>query len=263
MNFLNIDGLNVLRRVYEANLAPDSDAKAAGAVRSATSSIKRALREHRPTHALALFDTAGPNWRHTLYPRYKEDRKPMPAPLREAIPFFLDNLDSLDIAHDAPEGYEADDALGAYTALWSRITGGAPCTVLSTDKDLAQLLQLLGVRIRDHFGDIWRDEAWVQAKFGVGSALLGDFLALTGDSTDGIPGVTKVGTKTAASLLNEHGSLSGVLAAADGIKGKLGERLREERDIALLSRELVSLKLEGPGLMKFSLDDLKLPVSTA
>jgi protein Xni len=264
MKLLLIDGLNLLRRVYEANPSPDTLAKAAGAVKAAASSVKRALKEHAPTHAFCGMDTALPNWRHGLYARYREGRKPMPQELREAIPFFLENLDSLDVCHDSLAGYEAEDALNAYARLWSLETKGAPCVVLSTDKDVLQLLCYDGVLVRDHFEEVWRDEAYVGKKYhGLSARHVGDMLALMGDSVDGVPGVTKVGSKTAAALLLEHGDLEGVLNAAASIKGKLGERLREEADIARLSRALVTLKHEGEGLMKFSLSELALQLPAA
>ena len=254
---LLIDGLNVLRRVYEANPAPDSADKAKRAVANATTTLRRALDEYVPSHALAVFDGPARGWRHDLYAAYRAGRTPMPEQLREAIPSYLLNLDRMGLRHETPHGFEADDTLSAWAKYWSEVTNGAPCVVLSTDKDLCSLLQLPGVVLRDHFGKVWRDTAWLWDKFSVRPDQLLDFLALMGDAVDGVPGVTNVGQKTAAALLREYDTLEGVLAAAGSIKGKLGERLREEADMARLSRQLTRLE-DDDLLLSFELEDLRL-----
>jgi protein Xni len=245
---LLVDGLNVFRRVYEANPAPESLEKAQGAMRSSYASLKRALREHRPTHVMLAMDVQGPTWRHALYPEYKAGRTPMPDVLRAELETFLPRLRGEGWHIQAQPGVEADDVIGS--AAFEACSLGVPTVVLSTDKDLASLLQC-GAQIRNHFDESWRDLAWCEKKFGVGPELILDWLALTGDPVDGIPGVPGVGTKTASKLLLEYGNLSGVLSAASGIKGKLGERLREHTGLARLSRELTELRLDlfmGGGL---------------
>lgn len=241
IKLLAVDGLNLVRRVYEANLAPDSDAKAQGAVKSSFSSLKRALREHAPTHALLAFDAGGHTWRHDLYARYREGRKPMPEPLKQALPAFLDKLASFGFCVRQVPGVEADDSLATVVTRATEL--GASSVVLSTDKDLVGLHSPL-VAIRDHFKPEWRDEAWALKKFGVAPALVADWLSLTGDDVDGIPGVEGVGPKTAARWLNEYGNLEGVLANAGAIKGKVGETLRASLELARLSRQLVALKTD-------------------
>ncbi len=240
---LVIDGLNIVRRVYEANLAPDSADKAQGAVRSSLASFRRALNEHRPDFALAAFDFGGNTWRHDLYQPYRETRKPMPTELREVLPQFKEQLEATTGLKSitVPE-VEADDVIAAVTMAWLKTSKG-PVIAMSTDKDLAELIAH-GALVRDHFKPEWRDEVWVQNKFGVRAALLHDLLALMGDKTDGIPGIEKVGVKTAAAWLNEYGSLDNLLASADAIKGKAGERLREQADMARLSRKLVAFKTD-------------------
>lgn len=236
------DGLNIVRRVYEANPAPDSPEKADGAVRSSLASFRRALVEHRPTHFLAAFDHGGQTWRHDLYPQYKADRKPMPPDLLARIPDIQEQLSAMGLAHCSVPGVEADDVIPTVGLHWKRTRPGR-VIVLSTDKDLAVLLPA-GIEIRDHFKPEWRDAAWVQAKFGVPPSLLGDFLALMGDSTDGIPGVPGVGQKTAAKLLLEYGSLEALLARAGEVKGKIGESLRASMAEARISKQLVSFKTD-------------------
>jgi protein Xni len=247
---LQIDGLNIVRRVYEAIPADDSVQKVEGALKSSLSSILRALREHRPTHALASFDTGGPNWRHQIYPEYRAGRKPMAQVLRDALPDFeLKLWNDYGLANIAAVGVEADDVIAAVHARWIGSRGeNSRSIVLSTDKDLCQLVAT-GAEVRDHFKNEWHDTAWIRLKFGVNPAQLGDFLALTGDASDGVPGVPGVGGKTAAKLLNEHGTLDAVLAAAPSIKGALGAKLQQHAELARTSRLLVSFKTDvGLGL---------------
>ena len=240
---LAIDGLNIVRRCYEANPAVDSPEKARGAVTSAFSSFERALEEHNPTHVLAAFDFGGHTWRHDLYPQYRQSRKPMPEELREVVPAFRERLTrDLGMPVACVPNVEADDVIGTVVTRWLT-TKHAPAVVLSTDKDLATLMAQ-GALIRDHFKREWRDAAWVMAKFGVAPEQLADLLALTGDSTDDIPGVEKVGVKTAAKLLKEYGTLENLLSNAGSIKGKLGLKLVEQADMARLSRKLVALDTE-------------------
>lgn len=240
-NLLLIDGLNIVRRVYEANPAPDSPEKLEGALRSAHNSFKRALKEHTPTHVLAPFDAGGSTWRHDLYPDYRKDRKPMPALLQEALPAFKAELTAqLGIYTVAPPGVEADDTLVAVARCWRKHYPEHPVTLLSTDKDLA-VLAAEGVRVYDHFKGEVRDNAWVEAKFGIQATQLLDYLALMGDSVDGVPGVAGVGAKTAARLLTTYGSLEAVLALPAGTD-KAADKVLAQADLARLSRQLVSFK---------------------
>jgi DNA polymerase-1 len=241
---LLIDGLNLVRRVYEANPVEDSPEKAQGALRFSLASFIRALKEHQPTHVLAPFDHGGLTWRHELYPAYKQGRKPIPQPLRDVLPELFERLAQMGVTPIRVAGVEADDVIATACHHWTAGQRGE-VTVLSTDKDLAALM-VLGARIRDHFKPEWRDEAWVQNKFGVAADKLHDLLALTGDSTDGVPGVPGVAAKTAAKLLHAYGSLDGVLTSASSVKGKLGESLQAHVDTVRLARELVTLRTDVP-----------------
>lgn len=242
MHLLLLDGLNIARRCYEANPAPDSPEKAQGAVRSAFASFKRALHEYPATHGLAAFDAGGLTWRHALWSDYRKNRKPMPQELRDELPTLKNRLqDELGLKTLTLEGVEADDVLNTAALKWLACLPLAKVTVVSTDKDLCVLIAQ-GVRVRDHFKPEWRDADWVERKFGVPPALLADLLALTGDSADDIPGVAGIGVKTAAKLLKDHGSLQAVLASADQVKGKAGQALREGANMAALSRQLVAMK---------------------
>lgn len=239
---LAIDGLNIVRRVYEASPEPDSPGKADTALRHALSSLRNLLGAHGPTHVLTAFDFGGGTWRHALYPRYRENRAPMPPCLREALPGFYDRLarEGMHVAM-LPE-VEAGDVIGTGVMRWLG-EGRGQAIVASTDKYLHGLIAH-GALVWDHFKGEWRDDAWVRNKFGVAPELLADLLALVGDVTDGVPGVSKVGMKTAARLLNAYGSVDAVMAGAGILKTPVGERLRAEREMLCLSRRLVQLKTD-------------------
>lgn len=238
---LLIDGLNILRRCYEANPAADSVEKAESAASVAHHSMRRGLRDHNPTHAIVIFDHGGPTWRHALYPDYKIHRKPMSPYLVDELVSMKERMASAGWALMAQPGEEADDTITGVAA--AARAEGEDVVVLSTDKDLVRLVEM-GVRVNNHFDREWRDAAWCEKKFGVHPRLLTDFLALMGDTSDNIPGVDGIGVKTAAKLLNDHGSLQQVLdeAAAGNIKGVVGTRLVEQRAQALISLQLASLR---------------------
>ena len=239
---LAIDGLNIVRRVYEASPEPDSHEKAETALRHALSSFRNLLAAHEPSHVLAAFDFGGPTWRHALYPRYREQRAPMPSFLRAALPAFHDKLAQFGLRVVMLPDVEADDVIGTGVLRWLS-EGRGQAIIATTDKDLHGLIAD-GALVWDHFKGEWHDDAWVRNKFGVAPELLVDLLALMGDVTDGVPGVSKVGMKTAAKLLNAYGNLDAVMAGAGILKTPIGERLRAERDILMLSRELVRLKCD-------------------
>jgi len=239
---LAIDGMNIVRRVYEASPEPDSDMKADAALRHAFSSFRNLLKAHAPTHALAAFDHGGATWRHALYPRYRENRETMPSCLRAALPEFYERLRSAGLYVLMLPEVEAGDVIGTGVLRWLS-EGRGEAVVATTDKDLHGLIAQ-GALVWDHFKGEWHDDAWVRSRFGVAPELLPDLLALMGDPADGVPGVSKVGMKTAARLLNAYGSLDGVMAGAGILKTPLGERLRAEREILYLSRQLVQLKTD-------------------
>jgi len=239
---LAIDGLNIVRRVYEASPEPDSDLKASIALRHALSSFRNVLEAHAPTHVLAAFDYGGPNWRHALYPRYREGRAPMPSFLRDALPGFHQRLREVGLHVVTIPEVEADDVIATGVTRWLA-EGRGEAIVATTDKDLHCLIAD-GALVWDHFKSEWHDDAWVRARFGVAPERMLDLLALMGDPTDGVPGVDKVGMKTAARLLNAYGDLDAVMAGAGILKTPLGERLRAGREVLAVSRQLVQLKTD-------------------
>ncbi|KQQ33126.1 5'-3' exonuclease [Duganella sp. Leaf126] len=239
---LAIDGLNIVRRVYEASPEPDSTEKADIALRHALSSLRNLINDHQPTHILPAFDFGGRTWRHELFAGYREGRAPMPEPLRAALPAFYDRLRATGLHVVCVPGVEADDVIGTVVLRWLADSRG-DATIASTDKDLHGLIAH-GARVWDHFKGEWHDQAWVERKWGVPPEQLPDLLALMGDVTDAIPGVSKVGVKTAARLLRTYGTLDAIMAGAGILKDSLGETLRKEREMLYLSRQLVELKTD-------------------
>lgn len=237
---LNIDVMNLVRRVYEANPAPDSLSKAQAAVFASNKTLQHMLRDYPATHYALVADAPGKNWRHSLYPDYKAGRTPIFEPLRLEIERYLSIMRNQGYSTFQQEGVEADDTLNSLA--WLASQQGLPSLTLTTDKDMVHLLTYPGCRVRDHFSATERTTAWCMEKFGVPPELLQDLLALTGDASDGIPGVDKVGNKTAAKWLTQYGSLQGVLDNGDKLTGRVGELLREQAGRALLSRQLVALR---------------------
>ncbi|MEX3984204.1 5'-3' exonuclease H3TH domain-containing protein [Paraburkholderia sp. EG287A] len=238
---LAVDGLGMLRRIYGANPSTNEQEKAEGTIVTMQQSFRRALREHEPTHCLFAFDAGGQTWRHELYPPYKAGRQPMTAELQAELVKYKQQLAEEGWVQVEHPGHEADDTLNS--VAFSALSVTAEVVLLASDKDVAAAGQY-GAKVYDHFEHAWHNSAWCWNKFGVGPDRLQDWLALVGDSTDGVPGVPKVGDKTATKLLREHGDLEGVLAAAATFKGKVGENLRNEADTARLSRQLTALRVD-------------------
>ena len=239
---LAIDGLHIVRRVYEASTEPDGSVRAEAVLRHSLSSLRRLLSTHQPTHVLPTFDAGGHTWRHDLYPKYREHRAPMPADLAEHLPDFYQQLSALGLTVVSVPGVEADDVIATAVLRWLGEDRG-DAIIASTDKDVHRLIAQ-GALVWDHFKNEWHDHKWVEGKFGVPPEMMPDLLALVGDVSDGIPGVSKVGVKTAAKLLHSYGSLEGIMAGAGILKNPLGERLRKERELLDLSRKLVELKTD-------------------
>jgi protein Xni len=191
---------------------------------------------------LPAFDYGGSTWRHTLYGGYRESRAPMPSPLRAALPGFYAKLETFGLRPVSLPDVEADDVIGTVVVRWLAQHRGE-AVVATTDKDLHCLIAH-GARVWDHFKSEWHDRAWVENKWGVPPDQLPDLLALMGDATDSIPGVSKVGLKTAAKLLRTYGTLDGIMAGAGILKDTVGEALRKEREMLYLSRQLVQLKTD-------------------
>jgi DNA polymerase-1 len=166
----------------------------------------------------------------------------MPAPLTERLPPLREAIEGLGVRVLSIAGVEADDVIGTAVLRWLG-EGRGEAVIASTDQDLHVLIAD-GALLWDHFRNEWHDRQWVENKFGVPPEMLTDLLALVGKSADSIPGVSKVGIKTAARLIQSYKTLEGVMAGAGILKDTLGEKLRQDRAYAFLSRELVKLKTD-------------------
>jgi len=239
-----VDGSSYLYRAFYA-LPPLSTSKGepTGAVLGVLNMLNRLLKEEDPELIAVVFDAPGPNFRDEIFAQYKAHRPPMPddlraqvTPLIEAIPAF--GLPLLRIA-----GVEADDVIGTLAERAER--EGLTVVVSTGDKDMAQLVNDKITLVNTMF-ETRLDRTGVKAKFDVLPGQIVDYLALVGDSSDNIPGVPKVGPKTAAKWLNEYGSLDAIVAHAADITGKVGESLRENLDQLELSRRLATIRRDVP-----------------
>jgi DNA polymerase-1 len=240
---LAIDGMSIVRRVYQTSSEFDDAAKVESTLHFAQMSFKKLLGVHQPTHCLVAFDAGGHTWRHDIYPGYRANREPLPQLLADAMPRFYETLTGMGLRVLCVAGVDTDDVIATASHRWLREEKGE-VVIASTDKDLLVLVAD-GARIWDHFKNEWHDAAWVEAKYGVSPASMTDLIALMGDPGDDIPGVSKIGVKTAARLLRTYGSLEGVMSGAGILMDPMGERLRREKDNAFLSRKLAQLKSDA------------------
>jgi len=255
MKALLVDGLNLVRRIYAAvparEAAPsntgggngDDGDHLADVIASSVSSLRRALLQHRPSHCLAVFDGGRRNWRHEIYPDYKKNRAPMPAPLHSGLARFERAFGEIRVRCFSREGFEADDIIASIAVKIAARGGRA--LILSTDRSYCQLLGG-GIAVFDHFAQCHLDRDMIVKKFQVQPRQLPELLALAGDSGASIPGVQSVGARTAAKLLGAHGGLEAALSAAEsgGIRGKLGGKLRAGCEHARLAKTLFTLRTD-------------------
>jgi DNA polymerase-1 len=201
-----------------------------------------ALRTQFPsTYAVCIFDASGPTFRDALYPNYKAHRSPMPDDLRSQIEPIHEVMRLQGWPVVAVPGVEADDVIGTLARIGAE--QGMEVIISSGDKDLSQLVNE-HITIIDTMNGKKRDVAGVTAEFGVPPSLMLDYQNLVGDTVDNVPGVEKVGPKTAAKWLTEYGSLDHLMARADEIKGVAGENLRKAREWLPKGRELLKIKTD-------------------
>jgi DNA polymerase I len=236
-----IDGSSYIYRAYHA-MGGLSNSKGfpTGAIFGFCNMLAKTMKDRGPKHIAIVFDAKGPNFRHEMYSEYKANRPPMPEDLRLQIPRIHEIVEAYRIPSIAVPGFEADDIIATLTR--EAREKGWTVVVVSSDKDLSQLVENGGVFMWDPQKDVTYDPAGVAKKFGVLPELILDFMALVGDTSDNIPGVPGVGPKTAVGLLQEFGSLDGIYSNLDKIpQKKLKENLANNHDKALLSRKLASL----------------------
>ncbi len=235
-----VDGSSYLYRAFHAmpNLTNSSGA-ATGAVYGMTNMLRRLLSDYTTPYIAVIFDAKGKTFRSDLYADYKANRPPMPDELRTQIDAVHEVVEAMGFPKLVVSGVEADDVIGT---LATRATEQGFDTVVSTgDKDMAQLVDD-HVQLVDTMKDVIYDADGVQSKFGVPPESIVEYLTLMGDTSDNIPGVPKVGPKTAAKWIQQYGSLDAIVANAAEIGGKVGESLRASLDQLPLSKRLVTIK---------------------
>ncbi len=236
---LLVDGSSYLYRAYHA--MPDlraPDGFPTGAVHGMVAMLKRLRLDFHAEHAACVFDAKGKTFRDDWYPEYKANRSPMPEALVQQIEPIHEVVRLLGWPVIEPPGIEADDAIGTLARV--AVQAGHRVVISTGDKDLAQLVNE-HVTLINTMSNERLDIAGVKAKFGVPPQRIVDYLTLVGDTVDNVPGVAKVGPKTAVKWLTDHGSLDGVVAAADHIGGAVGENLKRALDWLPLGRKLVTV----------------------
>src|SRR5699024_5436944 len=239
---LLVDGSSYLYRAYYA--MPDlrnALGEPTSALYGVISMLKRLLQDYKADYAACVFDASGKTFRDNLYHEYKSNRPSMPADLSAQIEPLHKAVAALGWPVISVEGVEADDVIGTLAVMASE--NGVNTIVSTGDKDLAQLVNK-NVTLVNTMNNETQDEAGVIEKFGVRPDQIIDYLMLVGDSSDNIPGVQKVGPKTAANWLNKYGSLDNIIKHADEIKGVAGNNLREFIPKFDLTRQLVTIKTD-------------------
>ena len=248
-----VDGMGYLFRAFYA-LPPLTTSKGepTGAVRGVLSMLYKLLEDYDPERIAVVFDAPGKTFRDDLYSDYKANRPPFPADLKAQIEPLLEAVEAMGLAVLRIEGVEADDVIGTLADKASR--AGLTTVISTSDKDMAQLVDERTSLINTMTG-VAMGPAGVQEKFGVSPAQFIDYLALVGDSVDNIPGVPKVGPKTAMKWLDKYGDLDSLVARADEVGGAVGNRLRENLDVLPLYKELVTIVRDVE--LPLTLDELK------
>ncbi|MYD46648.1 MAG: DNA polymerase I [Gammaproteobacteria bacterium] len=237
-----VDGSHYLYRAFYAmpNLQT-STGQPTGAIRGVVNMLLNLMHEYTQAPIAVIFDTAKPTFRHSMYKEYKATRPPMQDEMVQQIDLTYEAIRKLGLSVLMLDGFEADDIIGTLARLAEE--KDQKVLIISSDKDLAQLVND-NVKLLDSMFDRSLDRKGVIEKFAVTPEQIIDFLTLTGDTSDNIPGVDKVGPKTAAKWLGEYGSLDNILEHRDQIKGKIGENLRAAVAHLDLSRELVRIKCD-------------------
>jgi DNA polymerase-1 len=247
-----IDGSSYLYRAFHAlpNLT-NSAGEPTGALHGVVNMINKLVREQAGAHVAVVFDAPGKTFRDDIFAEYKANRPPMPDDLRSQVEPILDAVRFMGLPLLQVEGVEADDVIG--TLCRDAADSGHSVLVSTGDKDLAQLVNDR-VTLVNTMNDSVLDRDAVKAKFDVWPEQIVDYLALVGDSSDNIPGVPKVGAKTAAKWLNAYDSADGIVASAEEITGKVGESLRENIEQLRLSQDLATIRCDVA--LPVALDDL-------
>jgi len=263
-HFYLIDGSGYIFRAYYAlpPLSRKSDGLPTGAVNGFCNMLYKLLEDSRsddsknkPTHFAVIFDSARKNFRNEIYKDYKANRSDPPEDLAPQFEYIRKSVEAFNVTSAEMLNYEADDLIATYVD--QIIKRGAKVTIISADKDFMQLLKP-GVRLYDPMKSKILGNKEVKEKFGVEPNKVIDVQALAGDSSDNVPGVPGIGIKTAAELINKYKSLDKVLEKANEIpQNKRRETILENKNKAILSRKLVTLKKDVPVKQKLETFDIK------
>src|SRR6202049_1362693 len=241
---LLVDGSSYLYRAFHA-LPPLTNSKGqpTGAVLGVLNMLSKLMKDESPSRVAVVFDAPGRTFRDELFDQYKAHRAPMPDDLRSQVQPLLDAVTAMGLPLLRVAGVEADDVIG--TLAIQAADAGYDVLISTGDKDMAQLV---GPRITlvNTMTNTRMDRGGVKAKFDVFPEQIVDYLALVGDSSDNIPGVTGVGPKTAAKWLNQYQTLDSLIGHAALITGKVGENLRNELPKLELSRKLATIDTAVP-----------------
>lgn len=253
---LIVDGMNVIRRTFEAVTNANDADRARKTEASSLATLTRLKHECGSDLQVCAFESVTPTWRHRLFPDYKAGRAPMPEALAQRLPALKKRMSELGFASVSAEGFEADDVIAAITRRavledWS-------VAIASTDKDLTQLLVWPEVGIYHPFDRAWRDDRWLDSRFGISPGQVPDYLAMTGDAVDNVPGVPGIGPKAAAALLREFGSAHQALKRADTLSAQSGKWARAMRALRA-HKENLALSLQLVGLADPALPGWELP----
>jgi DNA polymerase-1 len=252
-----VDGSSYLYRAYHAlPKLTSSRGEPTGAVHGVLSMILKLAKEQDTEHFAVVFDAPGKTFRDEIFEEYKANRPPMPDDLRLQIDPLLEAVPAMGLPMLRIEGVEADDVIG--TLCRQAAADGMEVLVSTGDKDMTQLVDENITLVNTMSGTLL-DRDGVKKKFDVYPEQIIDYLALVGDSSDNIPGVPKVGAKTAAKWLNQYGSVASIIENADEIGGKVGESLRENLDRLKLSQDLATIRQD----VDLSLGPKELTRSTA
>ena len=237
-----VDGSSYLYRAYHA--MPDlttSSGETTGAIYGVINMLRRQMKEHPSDYLVVIFDAPGKTFRDDIYPAYKANRPPMPNDLRSQIEPTHDVIQAMGIPLLSVAAVEADDVIGTLSTTATAMA--IDTDIMSGDKDFAQLV---GKRVRliDSMKGETYDTAGIKVRFGVEPEQIVDYLTLVGDAVDNVPGVPKVGPKTAMRWLETYRTLDNLVAHAEEIKGKVGDNLRQSLEQLALSRELVTIKTD-------------------
>ena len=246
-----IDGSSYIFRAYygiRADLST-SEGFPTNAVYGFTSMLLKFLREYEPKYLGIVFDSKGEVFRNKIYPEYKANRDEAPEDLKLQFPKIFELVQAFSIPMLAMEGYEADDIMGTI----ARAQEESKVVLITGDKDFCQMVSE-NVTLVDTMRERVTGVREVRQKYGIEPGQMIDFFALVGDKVDNVPGVAGVGEKTASALISSYGSLEGVYGNLDELRPSVAQRLREHKDDAYLSRELVTIKTDvavGTGIEDF------------